>query len=549
MLQRGAVQKIIPILKKNARRALKMRVPGFPNPYYCSFLLKDIHSFSTSSGSGSVYKRSYDEQRIVFNDLRVGTYRYDQVTDGGLADNSVEAESYNYTKVPIDDSNYDGLSLALWRLSETKYREAVSDFNHKNALRLSLVDQNSDLHSFVPLKPHRKIRYETPEKVDGRRWESFCKGVSGWLSSLPGVFDSTVDFESEQITSIFVSSEGATIVQHKQVFTLSAEIRHLHKDGSQLSQDIVVNVASQKELPTLRQFKKLLLEKHDKLQSLIKAEKIHSFSGPVLLYPKPAGLLFHEAIGHRLEGCRLLSNGEGQTFKGQIGKRILPVDITIKDNPRLFKFNGIKCTGAYEYDDEGSPGQNTVLIEKGVLKNFLSTRSALQKKNFIPNGHARNHGFERPISRMAVFSIEGGRTYSDQQLREMMIREIQKQKKPFGLIVYETSGGETDTSSYNFQAFSGEIAYATILFPDGKEVIIRGVNFVSTPLQALSNVLAIGRDQEVENHFCGAESGFIPVTTISPSILLKSLELQAKDEALVTQHILPKPKRSRMKKN
>jgi predicted Zn-dependent protease len=322
-------------------------------------------------------------------------------------------------------------------------------------------------------------------------------------------------------------------------------MRHLHKDGSQVEQDYVLNTATISDLPSKKAFKAALLEKHQQLIALTKAEKIHSFSGPVLLYPKPSGLMFHEAIGHRLEGSRLLSNGEGQTFKGQIGKRVLPVDITIRDNPRLTKFEGVKCTGSYEYDDEGSPGLNTVLVEKGILKGFLSTRAALAKKNFIPNGHARNRGFERPISRMSVFEVIGERTYNDEQLREMLIREIRKQKKPFGMIVYETSGGETDTSSYDFQAFSGEISFAALLFPDGREVIVRGVNFVSTPLQALSNIIAVGNEQQLENHFCGAESGFIPVSTIAPAILLKSLELQAKDEALVTQHILPKPKRSR----
>jgi TldD protein len=548
MLQPSAVQRIIPILKKNARRALKMRVQGFPSPYYCSFLLKDFETFVTSAGSGSLYKKKHDRERIVFNDLRVGSYRYDQTTEGGLTDNNHENESYQYATVPIDDLHYDGLSLALWRLSECKYREAVSDYNHKNALRLSLVDQNSDLHSFVQLRPHKKILLETPERIDSHRWQRICKDVSAWIASFPGIFDSTVEFEAEQSSSVFVSSEGSTIVQHRQVFTLSASIRHLNKDGSQLSQDFVLNVATQKELPSVREFKNALLEKYYNLQQLVKAEKIHSFTGPVLLFPKPAGLLLHEAIGHRLEGSRLLSNGEGQTFKGQIGKRILPVDISIIDDPSRKRFQDTRCLACYAFDDEGSPGQKAVLVEKGILKGFLSTRSALMKKNFVPNGHARNRGFERPISRMSVFEVKGERTYAHDQLREMLIREIKKQRVPFGMIVYETSGGETDTSSYDFQAFSGEISFATLLFPDGREVPARGVNFVGTPLQALANIVALGDTQEVENHYCGAESGFIPVTTISPAMLLKSLELQAKDEELVTQHILPKPKRYRKRK-
>lgn len=548
MLPKSAIEKLVPILRKNAKRALRMRVPGFPAPYFCSFLLRDTNTFETSAGSGSTYKKRSDRTRDVYCDLRVGSYRYDQTTEGGIQDNSEETESFDYVSVPIDDASYDGLHVALWRLSECKYREAVSDFNHKEALRVSLVDQNSSCASFIQLKPARYYKHEAPESVDETRWSNYCKLISQWISGLPHIFDNSVEFEANQETSLFVSTESSVIVQHRQIFTLSAEIRNLNKDGSQISQDVVINVATQRELPNIRQLKSLILEKYEKLLELTKAEKIHSFSGPILLYPKPAGLLFHEAIGHRLEGSRLLSSGEGQTFKGQIGKRILNVDLTIRDNPKMKSFRGTRCVGAYDFDDEGASGQNVLLIENGILKNFLSTRAALTKKGFVPNGHARNGKFERPISRMSVFSIEGRQTFSMDQLKEMLIREIRRQKKPFGLIVYDTMGGETETSSYDFQAFYGEVSYATLLFPDGKEVVVRGVNFVGTPLQALNNIIAVGRELEIENHFCGAESGFIPVTTISPGILLKSLELQAKDEELVTQHILPKPKRSDRKR-
>lgn len=547
MLQRAAIEKIVPILRKNARRALKMKVAGFPAPYFCSFLLKDTHTFETSAGSGSIYKKKNDRNRSVFCDLRVGTYRYDQTSEGGLKDNNEESESYNYTSVPIDDLDYDGLNVALWRLTETKFREAAAEFSHKEALRISKVDQNSSIASFTSQKPSRHVRYESPERVDEGKWAKFCKDVSNWISELQHIFENSVEFDATQESSVYVSTEGSVIVQHRQIYTLACTIRHLSRDGSQISQDLVYNCASQKELPNLRRFRKAILDCYDKVLKLRKAEKIHSFSGPVLLYPKPAGLLFHEAIGHRLEGSRLLSTGEGQTFKGQVGKKVLNVDVTIKDNPKMKSFDGVKCIGSYDFDDEGSPGSSALLVEHGLLKNFLSTRGALARRGFIPNGHARNKSYERPISRMSVFHVEGRHAYSLDQLKEMLIREIRKQKKPFGLVVYETMGGETDTSSYDFQAFSGEISFATLLYPDGREVVVRGVNFVGTPLQALNSIIAVGKELEIENHYCGAESGFIPVTTISPAMLLKSLELQAKDEELVTQHILPKPKRSEKK--
>ncbi|NDC38424.1 MAG: TldD/PmbA family protein, partial [Proteobacteria bacterium] len=198
--------------------------------------------------------------------------------------------------------------------------------------------------------------------------------------------------------------------------------------------------------------------------------------------------------------------------------------------------------GAYEYDDEGTAAKNAVLIEGGILHGFLNTRAPTSRRKFEPNGHARSRKFQRPVSRMAVFTVRGKETAPLKRLRELLIEEIRRQKKPFGLIVYETSGGETDTTSYDFQAFSGEISYATLVYPDGRETVVRGVNLVGTPLQALNNIIAVGDTPELDNGFCGAESGLIPVSTISPAVLLSNLELQAKNEELVSQSILPRPR-------
>ncbi|MCI5066361.1 TldD/PmbA family protein [bacterium] len=542
MLQKRQIHSIIDILKRDSRRVLKMRVPGFPSPYFCSFLLRDVKWFNTWASSGSTYRRRSDHTRNVYGDLRVGSYRYDQVIDGGLDDNDDERESYSHVTVPIDDTDYSGLRFALWRLSEAKFREACTDYSDRRAAGLSTIDSNKKFASFTKVAPVRSLRYGRPEKIDEDKWVRFCKEISKYISKLKQISGNYVEFDASQSTSIFVSTEGSIVVQHQQIFSLILHMRKLTKEGAQVEQELVINCGSLKDLPDTRQLKRQIEAKHEQLLRLIKAKKLHSFSGPILLHPQPAGLLFHEAIGHRLEGSRLLSTGEGQTFKGHIGKRVISSDISIRDNPKLKQWGGKRCIGAYEYDDEGVEAEDAVLIQDGVLTGFLTTRAALSKRGHHSNGHARNRKHQRPISRMGVTIIESESKLSLADLKEQLIDEIRRQKKPFGMIVYESSGGETETSSYDFQAFAGQIAYATIVYPDGKEEPVKGVDFVGTPLQALGNIVAVGGEQELDNSYCGAESGFVPVTTISPAILLRNLELQAKDEELYTPNILSKPR-------
>ena len=541
MLTRSTVERLIPILRKDARRALSMSVPGFPKPYYCSFLLKDIDWFNTWASSGSTCRSQTDRSRSVYCDLRVGSYDYDQVTEGGLRELDEDLESNSHTSVPIDDKDYDGLRITLWKLLESKFREALADYNQKEASRISTLDPNNGLRSFTRGKRASYRHYSRLDDVDYDEWDRFCKKASLWISQLPRLSGSYVEFDVSQETRIFVSTEGTITVQNAQVFCLSANLHRLTSEGSRLEQEVVVNCGSLAELPTLAEFKRMIARKYEQLQRVSRAKKIHAFSGAVLLYPGPAGLLFHEAVGHRLEGSRLLSAGEGQTFKDQVGKQIFKLPITVRDNPLQKEFDGVKCIGSYAYDDEGAKAQDTVLIEDGVLKGFLSTRAAIIKGRHNSNGHARTKQNQRPISRMAVTIIEGKQGQPLDKLKAKLIQEIKRQKKPFGMIVYETNGGETDTTNYDFQAFSGDIAYATLVYPNGREVCVRGVNFVGTPLQSLSNIVAIGDTPEVDNGFCGAESGLLPITTISPAVVVSNLELQGKDEELVTPSILKRP--------
>ncbi|RME59215.1 MAG: TldD/PmbA family protein [Candidatus Dadabacteria bacterium] len=542
MLRRGEINQLIPILKKDCRRALKMKVRGFPRPYYCSFLLRDIEWFNTWASSGSTYRRRSDHTRNVYCDLRVGSYRYDQTTNGGLFDNDKDLDSYNHVQLPIDDKCYDGLRIALWKLSEAKFREALSDYSTKKASSVTAPDPTEQFPSFVKVPPSKSIQYARRIYIDEDKWVRFCKNVSKWMSELKHIIGNWVEFDASQETKVFVNTEGSVIVQHKRIFMLSATLRRVTKGGNNIEQEVVFNCGSLDELPNMRQFKEAILERYERINKLANAKKLHAYSGPVLLYPQAAGVFVHEALGHRLEGNRLLYTAEAHTFKDSLGKRIINANLTIRDNPLLKQFNGKTCLGSYDYDDEGTPAVDTVLVENGVLKNFLSSRAAFLERGFKPNGHARNRKHQRPISRMAVFIVEGEQACSIDKLRKMLIAEIKRQKKPYGLIVYETGGGETETASYDFQAFSGDVTYATLLHPDGRETPVRGVNFIGTPLQAVDNIIAVGDTPELENGYCGAESGVIPISTIAPAILVRNIELQAKQEELVTPYILPRPK-------
>jgi predicted Zn-dependent protease len=260
----------------------------------------------------------------------------------------------------------------------------------------------------------------------------------------------------------------------------------------------------------------------------------------VLLSPGAAGLFFHEVVGHRLEGTRLLSSEEGSTFRDLRGKSIAPPFVDIVDDPTVAVYQGRRTSGHFKHDDEGSLAQPAVLVERGVLRNFLTTSAPLPGQRSL-NGHARNAYHERPISRMGNLFVVNRKPVSAAELKERFLAEIRRQKKRYGIHVKETMGGETGTTSYDFQAFKGEIMHAVRVFPDGREEPVRGVDFVGTPLSALDALECMGDDPSLDNAWCGAESGTLPVSTVAPSALLRNLELQTKRREQLTQYAMPLP--------
>jgi len=279
----------------------------------------------------------------------------------------------------------------------------------------------------------------------------------------------------------------------------------------------------------------------DELKALMAAPAIDPYTGPAILESEAAGVLFHEAVGHRLEGERLDDDREGQTFQGQVGQQVLPPFLTVLDDPTLATAAGTPLNGAYAYDDQGVPGQRTVLVDHGRLVGFLLSRRPV-KPFTHSNGHGRSQGSRPAMARMANLVVESSRQVSAAELKRQLMAEAQRQGKPYGLVIRDITGGNTNTQSWGYQAFKGtpRLVYR-VDARTGAETLVRGVELVGTPLASINRILATGDTSRVFNGYCGAESGFVPTATVAPSLLVGEIELQRVARALERAPILPSP--------
>ena len=244
-----------------------------------------------------------------------------------------------------------------------------------------------------------------------------------------------------------------------------------------------------------------------------------------------------------MEGHRLESLDDGQTFKDKLGSEVLPKSFQVFSDPNLREWNGQDLIGTYKYDDQGVKAQKVVLVKNGILQDFLMSRRPTSE--FLhSNGHGRAQPGYAPVSRQSNLIVESSKPYNDVELRKMLIKECKKQKKEYGYYFKEVIGGLTFTDRYNANVFDINPIEVYRIYVDGRpDELVSGVELIGTPLTMFSNIIAAGEKKEVFTGFCGAESGHIPVTTIAPAVLVRKIETQKTPEYDSELPLLPNPDR------
>ena len=192
---------------------------------------------------------------------------------------------------------------------------------------------------------------------------------------------------------------------------------------------------------------------------------------------------------------------------------------------KLVEIGSLFCPVCKRFDDEGVRAHKAQLIDHGKLVGFDMGR------NPIPgfphsNGHGRRSPGLPPVARQGNLVVEAAKYVEYKDLEKMLLEEVKKQHRPYGMIFTDISGGFTNTSAFAPQAFKVNPVMAYRLYPDGHKELVRGIDISGTPLVALQSIRAASREIETFNGVCGAESGWVPVSASAPSLLLEKLEIE-----------------------
>lgn len=225
---------------------------------------------------------------------------------------------------------------------------------------------------------------------------------------------------------------------------------------------------------------------------------------PVVLAGEAGGTMVHEACGHGLEAD--LVQKELSVYAGKKGRKVAAECVTVVDDATIpDKY------GSYSFDDEGVPARKVVLIENGVLKDFLYDRITAGREGVEPNGHGRRESYQhKPIPRMGNTYIAAG-TEDPQKI----IRETGN-----GLLVMKMGGGQVNTTTGDFVF---DVAEGYLIKNGEVGPMVRGATLTGNGPEVLRIVESVGSDLGFTIGTCGKDGQGVPVSDAQPTLKIKEL--------------------------
>ena len=528
---------VLTAMEQELNRSMKeLKLEDYDKPYFISYLIKENTVNQIMAKFGSLILSERSKTRELFVDVRVGDYQLDNSVNG----KSGSSSSYKRSSLLPIENDIDAIRAVIWQITDDTYKKSLTQYFNKKAKKIQEVDKNN-LPSFSKEKPSIHIGKERQLVFDKSEWEKKIKELSSIVKDYRELDDTTITFTAQKETVFFINSEKSKYITDDILYSINIDLSAISEDGNVINNFGSFHYKNIADIPDLDSMKKEVKKLINEAYEIKNAKSINPINLPAILEPEAAGILFHEAIGHRLEGERQIDDAQGQTFSERVGTQIIPSFLSIEDDPSLYDFNGGSLLGYFVYDDQGVKGKRVSLVKNGILRNFLLSRTPV--KGFTnSNGHGRASNGRAPMARMSNLIIRSENEFSKQELKNLLIQEIKKQNKDFGIIIKKMTGGETNTSSYDFQAFKATPLLLYKVDPDtGEETPVRGVEIVGTPLISINKIIATGNNYKAFNGFCGAESGYVPVSTIAPSILITEIELQKITSEKEKKPILPPP--------
>ena len=532
-------------MQTELKRTMSLSLQKLEKPYFASYSIDTGHEWAATAVMGGLLGVTSEPFRYPAMQLRVGDYNFDQTNFAG---GGMRGASYALSGFPLDDDP-EVIRQYLWLETDSAYKADLEAIARKRAA-LRSVTVSEQLPDFAPAKPTTLLENGPAIKFDDKTWNDRARRISAIFSDYPNLRASVADYTAIDAVHRFVSSEGSVIriPQSEGQFQIRASAQApdgmILRDAALFYTNDITKMFSEAELTKAA---KSVAENVTKLAAAPMGE---NYSGPILFEGVASAQLMAEILGRNLHINRKPTGagaGNPTELEGRRGVRIMPEMFDVTDDPTLPMF------GHTEVDDEGVPSAPISLVEKGVLKDFLRTRTPVRGYN-ESNGRALLGGTAAPTNLI----IKAHETTSVAELKKKMIDLCQQRGLNYAIIIRKMDFPSTAAGDEMRRLMGGGAGgaravsmplYVYKLYTDGREEMIRGVKLRGVNARSLKDILAAGDDEVTLNYLengapfaqVGGGGYTAEVSVVAPSVLIDDLELTKMEDELPKLPVAPSP--------
>jgi predicted Zn-dependent protease len=544
-------------------RSMTLQMEDLEKPYFIQYTVDDSISHHLTASYGAITGSQRERSRDFYSQTRVGSYDLDNtnfVEEGGgfFAMFGGRSGSGGRASLPLDD-DYKAIRQAIWWATDQDYKDAVETLTKKRAyMRDKTLEDRPNDFSKAPVVEY--IEPTASMDFDKAAWTKKLEQASAHFKKYPQIQDSSIQLYAMVGNAYTVNSEGTRlrVADTGALLVVSAELQA--EDGEKLSDSWDYYGRTPGDLPALDRLTSDIDTKVALLTKVAAAPILERYTGPVLFDGVAAPKLFRTMLAEQIAGRvdpvgtqRADVTGAG-SFEKKLEQRVLPRSFQMYDDPTVPKIGDTALLGHYRYDDEGVLAKRTDLVKDGTFESMVLSRVPTKKQSGS-NGHGRRSpgsgSAQAAIANLFIVDEDG---LDEAALKRELLTLVEEEGLEYGLRVASIrTAGIGSSQSDLFAMFMrmqqrggrqgvGDPIYAYKVYPDGREELVRGLEFGQIKARDLKQIAAGGTTPTVYNYIGIGFGGATPATSIvAPAVLFEELELSKIEEERDKPPILATP--------
>ncbi len=547
----------------------KLQLQEMEKPYFVAYRVREETNTQIAASLGGIVSRRENSDRFLSVEVRVGDHDLDNTNFFAMPERrSGVVSMYRPFSLPLGD-DYKELRRQIWLATDGAYKQALDRLSKKRA-----VLQNKTRAEVVPdfsvEEPYQFAGDRPSAELDTTQVEALARGVSAVFKGMPDIFASKVQADVRRERTYYVNSEGSRFTRSSPAVSIHALAGTQAADGTELEDFLVAYGRSWEDLPSQQELANQVRGMVERLGQLRKAEFVDRYTGPVLFEGQAAAELVSQVLLPRLLAIRVpvTDNSRFEMFMGQagnpfvdkLGARILPRFLSIVDNPTVEKHGEVPLLGGYPVDDDGVRARETKLVQRGILKTLLATRSPVSGV-LKSTGNRRNAG---PAPSNLFVVAQAG--MEQDEIKKELLSLVQERGGDYGIIVRRIGNpllklpherqfpmmipGQSERSNVEPTILAYKI------FPDGREEPIRKAVLSGISESSFRDIVAATKSQTEYNvafqfrgtlpfsfSSFGLPGSMVPpvASLVVPSLLFEDLTLKRPSGNVPRPPVAPHP--------